>query len=147
MSHKEQLGLFYYLPEIRKPLPKLSDEDQATADQINEWCARCFKDGIRWWRDPATGQDIQRNFGELISLCHSELSEMLEADRKNLMCDHLPHLPGVSTEAADVLIRLWDICGALGIDLGRAFVEKRNYNRTREDHTAAARLGPGGKRY
>ncbi len=147
MTKKTQLGLFVYLPEIRKPLPKLSPEDQKLADEINALCAKCYQDGKHWWQDLETGQDIQRNFGELIALCHSELSETLEADRKNLMCSHLPHLTGVSTEIADTLIRLFDICGALGIDVGRAFVEKRNYNKTREDHTNKARLADGGKKY
>ncbi|MGI9505240.1 MAG: hypothetical protein ACR2RE_19545, partial [Geminicoccaceae bacterium] len=44
-----------------------------------------------WYRDPQTGEPIERNFGEVVALMHSELSEALEADRKGLMDDKLPH--------------------------------------------------------
>ena len=38
----------------------------------------------KWWRDIETGEPLERNVGELIALAHSELSEALEAHRKNL---------------------------------------------------------------
>ena len=38
---------------------------------------------------------------------------------------------GLPTEAAHVAIRLFDLCGALGIDLEKAIVEKMKYNATR----------------
>ncbi len=36
-----------------------------------------------WWNDLASGEDMRgkRNVGELIALCHSELSEALEGHR------------------------------------------------------------------
>lgn len=42
-----------------------------------------------WWTDLATGEPIQRNFGELIALCHSELSEgiRLQTDGKATMIE------------------------------------------------------------
>ena len=58
--------------------------------------------------------------GLKIALCHSELSEMLEGHRKGLMDDHLPHRPMIECEAADAVIRISDLCGALGLDLGGA---------------------------
>lgn len=70
-------------------------------------------------------------FSNRISLMHSELSEGLEGDRKDLMDDHLPHLPSREVELADALIRILDAAGAYKIDIARAVEEKLNYNRTR----------------
>ena len=72
------------------------------------------------------------NFGEAIALIHSELSEALEADRKDLVSDHCPSLSGVEEELADVFIRLLHLCARLDIDLGAATSVKMAYNRTRE---------------
>lgn len=99
-----------------------------------------------WYRDPATGQPIKRNFGEVLALMHSELSEALEADRKNLMDDKLPHRSGVEVELADCCIRIFDTARALGLDLAGAIIEKNRFNQRRADHKLEARAA-GGKRY
>lgn len=100
-----------------------------------------------WYRDPATGQRIERNKGEVIALMHSELSEALEAVRKNTMDAHLPHRPGVEVELADLLIRVFDTCGAWGSDIGGAVAEKLQYNANRADHKPENRLKDGGKAF
>ncbi|MEP1253738.1 MAG: hypothetical protein ABJI29_03210, partial [Alphaproteobacteria bacterium] len=74
------------------------------------------------------------------------ISEALEADRRGLLDDHLTHRPGVEVELADSLIRIADLAGALGLDLGGAVVEKMAYNANRADHKVAARAA-GGKKY
>lgn len=66
-----------------------------------------------WYKDPATGRDVQRNFGEVVALMHSELSEALEAHRKSLMDDKLPDRPGIEVEFADCIIRILDTAAAL----------------------------------
>lgn len=71
------------------------------------------------------------NVGEKIALMHSELSEMLEADRKDAPSDKIP-MSGVEEEAADVLIRLLDFCGHFRLDLGRALRLKLLMNLGRE---------------
>ena len=78
---------------------------------------------------------------------HSELSEAMEAVRKSKMDDHLPHRLGVEVELADAVIRIMDYAGARGLDIGGAMAEKLAYNATRADHTAAARIADGGKRF
>lgn len=99
-----------------------------------------------WYCDPATGQTIKRNFGEVVALMHSELSEALEADRKGLMDDKLPHRSGIEVEFADCCIRIFDTAAALGLDLAGAIIEKNRFNKDRADHKLAARAA-GGKRY
>jgi NTP pyrophosphatase (non-canonical NTP hydrolase) len=75
--------------------------------------------------------DKPRETGTLIALMHSELSEALEADRKNLMDDKLTHRSGLEVELADCLIRILDFCGHRGFDIQGAVDEKLAYNRTR----------------
>jgi len=43
------------------------------------------------------------------------------------------------------LIRLFDVAGALGIDLGGAVEEKRKFNAVRPDHQLENRVKKGGK--
>lgn len=99
-----------------------------------------------WYADPATGQPVERNFGEVVALMHSELSEALEADRKGLKDDKLPHRDGREVEFADCIIRIFDTAAALGLDVAGAVIEKNRYNRERADHKLAARAS-GGKKY
>lgn len=101
----------------------------------------------KWWVDLQTGERIERNHAELIALVHSELSEALEADRKGLMDDKLPHRNGLEVELADAMIRIFDMAGGLGLDLAGAIAEKLQYNATRADHKPENRLKDGGKKY
>lgn len=100
-----------------------------------------------WYRNPKTGETIQRNFGEVVALMHSELSEALEADRKGLMDDKLPHRDGREVEFADLIIRVLDTAAALGLDVAGALIEKDRFNRQRADHRLEARAAANGKRY
>jgi hypothetical protein len=99
-----------------------------------------------WYHDPKTGERVERNFGEVVALMHSELSEALEAHRKNLMDDKLPHRGGIECEFADCLLRIFDTAEALGLDLAGAVIEKNRFNKTRADHSLEARAA-GGKKY
>lgn len=103
--------------------------------------------GAGWYNDPATGQPIQRNVGEVIALMHSELSEALEAYRRDAMDDKLPHRLGIEVEFADCIIRIMDTAAALGLDVAGAVVEKNRFNKERADHKLAARNAPGGKKF
>lgn len=100
-----------------------------------------------WYKDPKTGQNVVRNFGEVVALMHSELSEALEADRKGLKDDKLPHRDGREVEFADCIIRILDTAAALGLDVAGALIEKNRYNRSRLDHKLETRAADGGKKY
>lgn len=101
-----------------------------------------------WWKE-----GVERNYGELIALCHSELSESLEGDRKSLQDDHLPQYAMRDVELIDTFIRIADILGASmaeqegAFDPGDALVDKLMYNRQRKDHKPEAREAEGGKAY
>ena len=103
-----------------------------------------------WWHDPKTGASLQDNpliFSNKLCLIHSEISEAMEGDRKNLMDDKLPHRPMREVELADAVIRIFDLAGAYNMDLGGAIAEKMAYNAQRADHKPAARAAVGGKTY
>lgn len=99
-----------------------------------------------WYKDPVTRRKIDRNVMEMLMLITTEVAEAAEGYRKNLMDDKLPHRSMLEVELADVLIRVFDLAGYKGLDLGGAVVEKLLYNQTRADHTLEARAADGGKK-
>ena len=102
---------------------------------------------LKWWQDPNTGEPIKRNKAELICLMHSELSEAMEGERKNLMDDKLPHRKMAEVELVDCIIRILDYAGAFECDLDGAFIEKMDYNAKREDHKHEVRRIASGKQF
>ena len=80
--------------------------------------------------------DEPRSVGDLIALMHSELSEAFEHFRNGHNLAEVFYTEngkpdGVSTELADVVIRIFDFCGRYGIDLEYVIENKMAYNATR----------------
>ena len=86
--------------------------------------------------------DEVRTFGDIIALCHSELSEALEEFRKhgeervNLVSYETrgplsPKPVGVPIELADCIIRILDYCGSKKINMQEALKIKLTFNKTR----------------
>lgn len=74
----------------------------------------------------------QDNFGQKVALVHSELSELLEANRKAVTDDDkIPDFTGEEAEAADAIIRLLDMSGRYQWRLGEAIVAKMLVNLNR----------------
>lgn len=98
--------------------------------------------------------DKERNVGEMLMLVVTELAEALEAHRKGEMVDKdlikrlsvvYPQVEEYNNsyfaayikdkfedEIADTFIRLFDLCGGLGIDIDTHIRMKVEYNKSRE---------------
>lgn len=105
----------------------LERQDMELAEKINLLACK-----VHWDNQIKGFWDEPRNFAECCALMHSELSEALEADRKNLSSDKLTGVPGVHEELADTVIRVLDYCGHAGIPIGDMIFRKLEYNRGRE---------------
>lgn len=95
---------------------------------INELVSRAHENAVRhgFWDKPP-------EFGTAIALIHSELSEALEEHRegKNAYYVENGKPEGYAVELADAVIRIADLCGALGIDLEEVIAKKMGYNESR----------------
>lgn len=91
-----------------------------------------------WWDEP-------RTFGDIIALCHSELSEALEEYRNgkpmnyvnvgaipsNIPLTFVPKPEGIAVEMADCIIRILDWAEHEGVDMQQILLDKMAYNETR----------------
>ncbi|MBU3758374.1 MAG: hypothetical protein FGM27_00365 [Candidatus Omnitrophica bacterium] len=92
---------------------------------VSEWIQQCHGTAREkgFWDKP-------RNVGEMLMLIVSELGEAVEAHRMNRR--GLLTKDTFEDELADTAIRLFDLCGGLGIDLEKQMDWKASYNKGRE---------------
>lgn len=95
---------------------------------INEFAREVHENSVRhgWWDD-------ERAFGEIIALCHSELSEALEAYRNGeaMMWMNGDKPDGIAVEMCDCIIRILDYLTKENIDIDFVLASKHAYNLTR----------------
>ena len=139
----------------------LRAEMQDSALPVRKLVSVCFGAAAAsgWWTDLHNGGPLHAyedhdghvpariNVGEKLMLIVSEVSEAMEGHRKSLMDDKLPERPMIEVELADALIRICDLAGGLGLDLGGAVRDKLLYNANRPDHKPENRLKENGKKY
>ncbi len=100
-----------------------------------------------WWDGVPCPNVPMGDVAMKLLLIHTEISEGCEGLRKGLADDKLPHRTMLEVELADAVLRISDLAGALGLDLGSALAEKMAYNRDRADHKRDARALDGGKKF
>ena len=99
-----------------------------------------------WWTDLSTGEPLERNVGDLMSLINTEAGEAYDAHRTGCKDSHLTNRVGFDTEIGDMIIRIMDMCGGLGLETVEAVFEKLAYNVNRADHKIENRRKAGGKK-
>lgn len=117
-------------------------------NQLVRTCHGASKDA-GWWNDLQTGEPLdltQERVGDKLMLVVTEIAEAKEGHRKNLKDNHLPERPMIEVELADAMIRIADLAGVLGLDLGGAVIDKLAYNANRPDHKIETRRAENGKK-
>lgn len=69
-----------------------------------------------WWTNIDTGDLKERNFGEMLALVHSEISECYEGILANSPDTHLTDVRMERVEIADACIRVYDMIGGMLFD-------------------------------
>jgi NTP pyrophosphatase (non-canonical NTP hydrolase) len=105
---------------MAKSTEEVLDDIRRQSAEINKLSKECYE------ITKSKGfYDTPRETGTVLALIHSEVSEALEADRKG-------DTEGFIEELADICIRVFTLCGEIGIDLDAAIREKMEKNKNRE---------------
>ena len=113
---------------------------------MSKMCYGLSKDA-GWWVDQDQGEVDMHVACTKLLLVVTEIAEATEGLRKSSMDDKLPHRSMLEVELGDSIIRIFDLAGRMGLDLGGATYEKLVYNQNRADHKPENRAASGGKKF
>lgn len=133
--------------EINEQIKRKKMDNKEKIKSVAIWCH-----GLNNMRDFCHGEAVARGFydepketGTQIMLVVSELAEAMEADRNERYADYAMYngedctpeafkkyvKDSFEDEIADAMIRLFDLCGAMKIDIATHVYEKLKYNMER----------------
>jgi NTP pyrophosphatase (non-canonical NTP hydrolase) len=129
------------------PMPTTIVEDYTAYETqvLDAMCQRIHEHNVEagWWDQMENSLVVPTK----LALIMSEVVEALEGHRRGLMDDKLTDETMTGVELADVLIRVFDLCGFMNIKVGTLLAKKAAYNATRADHKPENRAKTGGKKY
>lgn len=128
--------------------------NDALIDEFEQWFASDTV-GDYGYIDPAYEKfkplfSLFRNAyaGLKLALVHGEISEALEAVRRNTGSDeHCPEFSAEEIEWADAVLRLMNYATDRKLRGAEAIIAKCEFNKNRADHTKEARAGIHGKKF
>ena len=132
--------------EQSTPMPDTEvDYEDIESDVLDAMCERIYEGNVAagWWDQAANPLVVPTKIAMIISEC----VEAMEGYRRGLLDDKLKDEAMVGVELADVLIRVFDLCGYLDVKVGTLLAKKAAYNATRADHKPENRAVKGGKKF
>lgn len=107
----------------------MSEELKPCPHTLNDLAKEIYENAKShgWW-------DKKRSFGDIVALCHSELSEALEEYRngKPMIYYNQDTKPeGIAVELIDCVIRIFDYLGHEKIDIDKVLQIKHEFNKSR----------------
>ena len=128
-NHLDDESLWNFCGAFREEAKGLMYDMAKEKQGINDFANEVHDNAVAhgWWEE-------KRPFGEIIALCHSELSEALEAyrNREDMVWMNGDKPDGIAVEMCDCIIRILDYLAEENIDVEYVLQLKHEYNKSRE---------------